>query len=96
MSNSKREYHKASVRDKHSCILCNNKYIHRHHVIYRSHFGADIEQNIVCLCVRCHQLAHHDQNKYQAIFLEYLQGYYGLLEISDLKKESKYKGFKYE
>lgn len=95
MNSSKKEYYKASVRDNHRCILCGCPYIHRHHIIFRSHFGADIEQNIVCLCVDCHMKAHNEQHKYQDMFIEYIRGYYGMLTINDLKKKGKYSNFKF-
>jgi 5-methylcytosine-specific restriction endonuclease McrA len=42
-----------------NCCLCGrNRSFDVHHVIYRSHGGGDVEENLVTLCRRCHDKAH--------------------------------------
>lgn len=46
-------------RDGYRCALCDDtRGIQIHHVILRSHGGADVEQNLITLCWRCHAIAH--------------------------------------
>ncbi|WP_181438671.1 HNH endonuclease [Paenibacillus sambharensis] len=45
-------------RDRGLCVRCGARYEEIHHVIYRSHNGAGTEDNGVCVCHACHELAH--------------------------------------
>ena len=48
-------------RDGHLCQLCrkkSHKFLHVHHVIWRRDSGADTRQNLVTLCMECHDLVH--------------------------------------
>lgn len=63
-------------RDGERCILCgSHNGIHHHHVIFRSAMGQDREDNLVCLCWRCHDIYAHwkKEKSYRAMFLDYLQ-----------------------
>lgn len=62
----KAAYAEVDKRDGHCCRVCHKRVggigmlyaAHHHHLIYRSRGGADETQNIVTLCVRCHQAQH--------------------------------------
>ena len=42
-------------RDEHKCVICHNPYAKPNaHYIARSQGGLGIEENIVTLCLRCH------------------------------------------
>jgi 5-methylcytosine-specific restriction endonuclease McrA len=87
---------KVLTRDKGRCIYCGSPRVELHHIVYKSHQGADIEENLVCLCRHHHTLVHTDEHKYRDELIARQSGIYGALEISDLKKKSKWSGFKYE
>ena len=72
------------------CMLCSRPYAHIHHVYYRSHGGANIRQNMVCLCRSCHEMCHQDEVRWRNELLERLRGYYGIIELDDLKKKGRY------
>lgn len=62
-------------RDGRRCIICNSDYgIHHHHVVRRTHGGADREDNLVLLCYKCHDIYAHGKKEksYRSMFLEYL------------------------
>lgn len=45
-------------RDNGLCVLCGALAVDVHHVKFRSQGGADDVRNCVCLCRKCHELAH--------------------------------------
>jgi 5-methylcytosine-specific restriction endonuclease McrA len=45
-------------RDNGLCVKCGAKYEEIHHIIFRSQGGAGTDDNGVCVCHRCHELAH--------------------------------------
>lgn len=62
-------------RDNNHCILCGSYTgLQHHHVRFRSNYGSDIEENLVLLCYRCHDIYAHGKNEksYRAMFEEYL------------------------
>ena len=52
-------------RDQHKCAVC-GKWVadgHKpHHVVYKSHGGSDVAENLVLLCDDCHYQVHHGKN----------------------------------
>ena len=40
------------------CVVCGKPGHEVHHVVYRSHGGRDVPDNLALLCVRCHEDAH--------------------------------------
>lgn len=50
-------------RDKGACILCGRPYEEMHHINFRSAGGTHTEDNLVCLCWRCHHEAHGVRSK---------------------------------
>lgn len=53
------------------CIICGCPRVDHHHVIARSLGGPDREDNLVCLCRRCHQRYDKDRAMREE-FLAYL------------------------
>jgi len=81
-------------RDR-GCYFCNSSSFHLHHIVYKSHGGDDIPENLICLCKHHHDMVHTNESHYREILLERQRGIYGILEITDLKKKGKYHNFKY-
>ena len=47
------------ARDGYRCALCDDtRYLQIHHVIHRALGGTNSPHNLICLCSRCHALAH--------------------------------------
>lgn len=54
-------------RDKWRCAVprCRRRSsLHSHHIIYRSHGGDDIAENLITLCSTCHKAVH---NRYMVL-----------------------------
>lgn len=48
-------------RDGFRCRNCNFRgNLHAHHIVFRSHGGEDIAENLVTLCSGCHDGVHND------------------------------------
>lgn len=46
-------------RDNHKCRCCKGrKLISAHHILFRSHGGDDTLENLISLCVDCHNAVH--------------------------------------
>lgn len=43
------------------CENCGAPAVEIHHIIFRSHCGTSGLDNLICLCRRCHELAHGPQ-----------------------------------
>lgn len=55
---------KVYERDNHRCIICHSPFgIPNAHYIPRSKGGLGIEQNIVTLCARCHDITDHTEHR---------------------------------
>ena len=57
------ERKKVLVRDKGFCVVCGQPGIPNSHYIKRSQGGLGIEQNVVCLCVECHNAYDNGNDK---------------------------------
>lgn len=70
------------------CIRCGRPYPQVHHFIERSRGGLGIEENLVCLCERCHYDLHNRQYKEMTEFVrEYLSARYEGWDEKKLVKE---------
>lgn len=59
------------------CIRCGRPYPHVHHYIERSRGGLGIEENLVCLCYKCHYELHNKNYREMSDFVrEYLMNHY--------------------
>lgn len=54
---------KVLVRDKGFCVVCGQPGIPNSHFIKRSHGGLGIEENIVCMCIECHNSYDNGKDK---------------------------------
>jgi 5-methylcytosine-specific restriction endonuclease McrA len=70
-------YKKVFDRDGGKCVLCGlSGALECHHVVYRSQLGKGTENNLVMLCVRCHDKAHEEPKKYKPLLGDYLKKLY--------------------
>jgi 5-methylcytosine-specific restriction endonuclease McrA len=52
-------HRKILERDNWRCQSCGSmQNLHVHHLMYRSHSGGDVEQNLITLCAVCHSRQH--------------------------------------
>ncbi|WP_425341301.1 HNH endonuclease [Brevibacillus borstelensis] len=69
-------YTRVFDRDNGQCILCGRgDTLQCHHHVYRSQLGKGTEDNLVMLCVRCHELAHSSKETRERIGM-YLKNLY--------------------
>lgn len=64
-------------RDGGCCVLCGTPHnIQHHHVRFRSAWGSDTIDNLVCVCLQCHGAHCHGVNakETRAALLAYLEG----------------------
>lgn len=54
---------KVLVRDKGFCVVCGQPGIPNSHYIKRSQGGLGIEQNVVCMCINCHNAYDNGKDK---------------------------------
>lgn len=56
--------HKIRVRDGYRCRWCGrtNEATDPHHIRYRRGSSDDVEENLICLCRRCHDFVHGTPN----------------------------------
>ena len=47
-----------------------------HHIKYRSHGGTDEIENLICLCVSCHNRAHFSKNHVTPDEFQYIHNYF--------------------
>lgn len=46
-------------REWYSCAICDDtRHLQIHHVVHRSQGGTNHMMNLICLCPKCHALAH--------------------------------------
>lgn len=74
------------AREGYECALCgDNRSLQIHHYLHRSQGGKNSPHNLICLCMRCHALAHginlYDnpdmtQEWAEQAIVEYLADYY--------------------
>ena len=67
-------------RDNGLCVYCHSPGLPEAHYIARSHSGLGIEQNILTLCRRCHDLydrgPRQTREHMRRVFRDYLSGKY--------------------
>lgn len=67
------------ARDNQRCIICGSPYaMPNAHYISRAKGGLGVEQNIVTLCMRCHDIMDHSvhRKRYLAVVKAYLESKY--------------------
>lgn len=72
-----RVYERDSYEDWPCCIFCGRpRGIEVHHFIERSRGGKGVEENLVCLCKKCHTKVHQGDTELQNFIREYLSSHY--------------------
>jgi len=64
-------------RDGYRCIICgSHSALHVHHVRFRSAYGSDTLDNLVCVCAKCHDIYCHGvkSKRWRNSFIDYLAG----------------------
>ena len=76
-------------RDNHTCQIYGRNYkkvkIELHYIIKKSNGGANYDENLICLCSRCHRLVHEAEKK------KVYSGYGTAKYLKKLYKENDYK-----
>lgn len=85
LTKRKRAYKEAAERDNKLCQVCGSMASDVHHIVYRSHGGADIPENLICLCRVHHEAAHKDEKLWRNQFIGMQAKHYGKLTIEKLK-----------
>lgn len=70
------------MRDRGKCIICGKNGIPNSHYIRRSQGGLGIEENVVCMCLSCHNAYDNGndeklKNSIKRKTKDYLKKYYG-------------------
>ena len=77
-------------RDNYTCQLnldgCSGNAEQQHHILYRSYQGANIAQNLICVCNSCHLAIHSNGKKWFPILLKLQQRHYPEITKEDLKR----------
>ena len=91
----KLEYEAVMKRSNGVCEITGNWPIQIHHIVYRSHGGLSIRQNMIALWTGLHpDIVHSDEKYWTPILLDRLSEYYGVIEIKDLKGKNKWEVYK--
>lgn len=64
-------YAQVLERDQYQCAACGQgglNQLHVHHVTYRSRGGDDVLNNLVTLCLGCHQLLHDNPAMFHIVW----------------------------
>jgi|LGOV01.1.fsa_nt_gb 5-methylcytosine-specific restriction endonuclease McrA len=73
-------------RDKGICQICGKQATQLHHILYKSYGGANISQNLICLCNEDHLRVHAYGKKWFPRLLKLQQRHYTGLTKEMLKK----------
>jgi 5-methylcytosine-specific restriction endonuclease McrA len=88
VSTAKRRY--IRQRDGEQCRYCGTSAtLHVHHVRYRSEGGGHEEENLLTLCLRCHDRVHSNKKHWQPILIELLRLHYEenrFLHVADVER----------
>lgn len=82
----KKAYKETVNRDLSLCQVCGMQAVDIHHIVFRSHGGDDIPENLICLCRFHHDMAHKDEKHWRLKLIELNEKHYGTLTINQLKK----------
>ena len=73
-------------RDNFTCQICGKEATQLHHILYKSYGGANISQNLICLCNECHLRVHTYGKKWFPRLMKLQQRHYTGLTKEMLKK----------
>lgn len=86
----KQEYKLALKTWNNSCAICGMNTVELHHIIYRSHGGKNVKENIIPLCKLHHMLVHSNEKYWVDNLLDLQRSKYGTIDKHDLKKHNKW------
>lgn len=77
-------------RDGFRCVMCGStaRIELAHVILSRSNGGLGIEENLACLCQRCHRIMDGESKKGKKIrrsVIHYLENFYGRIDINGIK-----------
>ena len=81
---------KVLVRDKGFCVVCGQPGIPNSHYIKRSQGGLGIEQNVVCMCVKCHNAYDNGNDKMKTKMIHDKVKKYLKRQYKDWKEDNLY------
>ena len=62
------------MADSYKCRLCSSiNNLHIHHVKYRSEGGKHTSDNLITLCLECHEKVHSNKKKFQSMCQEIVE-----------------------
>lgn len=79
-------YKQVAERDDYLCRVCGTQAVDVHHIVFRSHGGADVPENLICLCRVHHEMAHSDEPTWRDRLIEMNETIYGKIDRAKLKK----------
>jgi len=92
MTKDDRQQYKLALKTWHnSCAICGMNTVELHHIIYRSHGGKNVKENIIPLCRLHHMLAHSNEKYWVDVLLDMNRKHYGNFDKQDMKKKNKYR-----
>ena len=86
----KREYQAALKTYNHTCAMGGNRNVELHHIVYRSHGGKNVKENLIPLCKKHHMQVHTNEQYYVEYLLDLNRAHYGCIDKQDLKKKNKW------
>lgn len=81
---------KVFIRDEGFCVVCGRAGIPNSHYIKRSDGGLGIEQNVVCLCVECHNAYDNGKDEKKVKMIHDKVKKYLKRQYKDWKEEDLY------
>ena len=81
---------KVLVRDKGFCVVCGQPGIPNSHYIKRSQGGLGIEQNVVCMCINCHNAYDNGKDEKKAKMIHDKVKKYLKRQYKDWKEDNLY------
>lgn len=79
-------YELVAERDDYLCRVCGTQAVDVHHIVFRSHGGADVPENLICLCRTHHDMAHQNEPEWRDRLIELNETIYGKIDRVKLKK----------
>ena len=65
-------YDQVYERDNGRCVICGDRNVQAHHVIYRSEGGPHTVENLVLVCPKDHSVIHGNKKVWQPTLLKYI------------------------
>lgn len=96
MTSKERKAYKEALKNYgHCCAISGHTTVHIHHIVYRSHSGATVKENLIPLSPKWHNIVHTNEHYWVDYLLDLNRGKYGIINKEDLKIKGKYSDFKF-